>query len=148
MPASVMPEGRSEIDHAIYNAVMLKLKNPGHLKLLLQPDDHFIMKLLTFASKEKASLKIDHILCLNNMETVTSSKKPYNLLCLKHYASLYAAILIIHIADIQITYIPQQYFQPSSLSDPDLRLCHCIICGYGIGCYTDKSIIDFLTECF
>ncbi len=91
MPASVMPlEGRSEIDHAIYNAVMLEAqKNPGHLKLLLQPDDHFIMKLLTFASKEKASLKIDHILCLNNMETVTSSKKYYNLLCLKSIMPLY-----------------------------------------------------------
>lgn len=91
MPASVMPlEGRSVIDHAIYNTVMLEAqKSSGHLKLLLQPDDHFIMKLLTFVSKEKASLKIDHILCLNNMETITASKKNYNLLCLKNIMPLY-----------------------------------------------------------
>lgn len=91
MPEFVMPlEGRAEIDHAIYSIIMLEAQQEsGHLKLLLQPDDHFIMKLLTFVSKEKPSLKIDHILCLNNKETVTSSRKNYNILCLKNIMPLY-----------------------------------------------------------
>lgn len=89
--SSVLPlKGKTEIDHAIHNVIMLEAqKNSGHIKLLIQPDDNFTMKLLTFAAKERETLKIDHIICLNNTEAVTTSKRNYNLLCLKNIMPLY-----------------------------------------------------------
>lgn len=64
-------------------------KISGYIKLLIQPDDDFIMKLLTFSGKKKKNLKIEHIICLNNSDSIVNSKQNYNLRCLKNIMPLY-----------------------------------------------------------
>lgn len=77
--------GKTNINNAIYQILHLEAKKTqGQIQILAQPEYTFLIDLLAAISKVNHSLEIQHILCLNNTDTVTSSLQNYNILCLKN----------------------------------------------------------------
>lgn len=86
--------GRTKLYHTIYTIMALESqKEHGHIKLLFQPDSDDFMEILASISKNKPNLKIDHIICLNNTDKITSDKRDYNLCCLQKIIPMYYTCL-------------------------------------------------------
>lgn len=82
--------GSMELKHAIYSILSQEsqLLN-GEIHLIMQPDSDFIMDTLAYIGKTKNDLSIDHIICLNNDDSLTTDKKDYNLRCLQNIIPMY-----------------------------------------------------------
>lgn len=79
-----------EINQCVFS-LMLKesiLQN-GHIDLLIQPDFTPAIDFLSHMKQTIGSFSVDHIICFNNTEQVTHSKKDYNLHCLQNILPLY-----------------------------------------------------------
>lgn len=82
--------GKTKLNHALFGILALESqKENGHIKLLFQPDSDDFMDILATISKNKKNLKIDHIICLNNTDNITSDKRDYNLCCLQNIIPMY-----------------------------------------------------------
>lgn len=84
-------DGKFEVTQALISILFQesKLEN-GRIHLLIQPEHKTLMDLLVYIGKNNNKLSIEHIICLNNTEQITASKKDYNLHCLQHIIPLYA----------------------------------------------------------
>lgn len=79
----------SEVNQAVFTVVTKQIqRGSGQLQMILRPDYTFLTQLLTFSPPKDTTLVISHIICLNNTEQVTSSKKNYNLHCLMNILPL------------------------------------------------------------
>lgn len=86
--------GKTKLNHALYGILALESqKKDRHIKLLFQPDSDDFMDILASISKNKKNLKIDHIICLNNTDNITSDKRDYNLSCLQKIIPMYNTCL-------------------------------------------------------
>ena len=86
--------GNTKLYHTIYTIIGLESKKEhGHIKLLFQPDSDDFMEVVASISKNKTNLKIDHIICLNNTDTITTDKRDYNLCCLQKIIPMYNSCL-------------------------------------------------------
>ena len=73
----------SEVNQAVYTLVTHLIEGEERrLCIIAPPEFTFLIELLTSLMKEEDSISIDHIMCLNNNEHITSDKKNYNLHCL------------------------------------------------------------------
>lgn len=79
-----------ELKHAIYSILSQESQLlSGEIHLIMQPDSDFIMDTLAYIGKTKNDLSIDHIICLNNDDSLTTDKKDYNLRCLQNIIPMY-----------------------------------------------------------
>lgn len=86
--------GKTNLNHTIYGILALEAqKKHGYIKLLFQPDSDDFMEILASISSNKQDLKIDHIICLNNTDSITSDKRDYNLCCLQKIIPMYMSCL-------------------------------------------------------
>ena len=82
----------SEVNRALLNIVSMDLhKENGHIRMLIQPDNAFLMNLLVAEDSRTPGVCIDHLICLNNNAEATYSHKNYNLHCLKQVLPLYGS---------------------------------------------------------
>lgn len=86
--------GKSDLNHTIYSILSLESKkNNGLIKLIIQPDSDNIMEMLAYTGKNKHTLKIEHIICLNNADIIAPDKRDYNLSCLQKIIPMYYSCL-------------------------------------------------------
>lgn len=86
--------GKAKLNHTLFGVLALEAqKEHGHIKLLFQPDSDDFMDIIAAISKNKQNLKIDHIICLNNTDNITSDKRDYNLCCLQKILPMYYTCL-------------------------------------------------------
>lgn len=80
-----------EVKRALSYIVTSELKDPnGQIDLLIQPDFHYLMDLLTAADYGHTDAKIHHILCFNNNSVSANGYPDSNVLhCLKEILPLY-----------------------------------------------------------
>lgn len=78
--------GRSQINNALLGMLM---QSPQKIQMVIQPDYSFLMDLLVSISQSSSQLEIEHILCLNNHESITSDRLHYNLMCLEKILPMY-----------------------------------------------------------
>lgn len=82
--------GKVNTKHTIYHLISTEAqKNAGYILMLLQPDSEDFME--TFASivKDRRGLIIEHIICMNNDNSIMSDKQDYNLTCLRKIIPIY-----------------------------------------------------------
>lgn len=81
-----------EINHALTGILSSELaKKNGHIRLLIQPDHEFLMNVLAIGY-QNPSVKVEHIICLNNANTEPVEKQNYNLHCLEKILPLYGSL--------------------------------------------------------
>lgn len=82
----------SEVNRALLNIVSMDLhKENGYIRMLIQPDNDFLMNVLVAEDSRTPGVCIDHLICLNNNAEATYSHKNYNLHCLKQVLPLYGS---------------------------------------------------------
>lgn len=87
--ANITLSTASEVNQAIYTLVACLIeKEKGDLCIIAPPEFTFLIRLLISLMKEKDSITIEHIMCLNNNEQITADKKNYNLHCLMNILPL------------------------------------------------------------
>lgn len=81
-----------EINHALTGILSSELaKENGHIRLLIQPDHEFLMNVLAIGH-QNSSVKVEHIICLNNTSITSTTKQNYNLHCLQKILPLYGSL--------------------------------------------------------
>lgn len=89
---TVLLNSSSEIDRALMTITTLETnKEHGHIRMLVQPDYDFLMKILTAQGFSSTHTYIEHIICLNNSSSLAPSGKSYNLNSLEHILPLYGS---------------------------------------------------------
>lgn len=95
--------GKSALEQTIYSIISMEGQNPnGSIKLLLQPDSGYFMEVLTYLGGHVSDLKVEHIICLNNTDNITSDKRDYNLTCLQKIIPIYCSC--------HYEYVPLYYY--------------------------------------
>lgn len=81
-----------EVNHALTGILSSELaKKDGHIRLLIQPDHEFLMNVLAIGY-QNPSVKVEHIICLDNTNTEPVSGQNYNLYCLQKILPLYGCL--------------------------------------------------------
>lgn len=100
---SISFSGKTDLNQAIYSILAAESQNPeGCIKLLLQPDSGYFMEILSYIGKNNCNLTIEHIICLNNNDNITTDKRDYNLSCLQKIIPMYSTC--------PCNYIPLYYY--------------------------------------
>lgn len=87
----ILLNSQHEVNRSLFYTISSELKRQdGRIDLLIQPDSEFLMNILATGDYDSSSVKIRHIICLNNTQTVTSSRQNYNLNSLKQIIPLYS----------------------------------------------------------
>lgn len=86
--------GGTKLKHTLYAILALEARrDSGYIKLLYQPDSDDFMDVLASICKNREYLTIDHIICLNNTDSITADKRDYNLSCLQKIIPMYTTCL-------------------------------------------------------
>ncbi len=83
-------DSQAAVNHAVSRIILSEAeKDNGQLALLLQPDNDYLFHFLTGLGESECTLKIEHILCLNNSIQLDKSNRSLNLLYLQALLPLY-----------------------------------------------------------
>lgn len=86
-------DSSAEVKQALFHIISVEMskKENGYIRLLIQPEDSFLLNLISAEYPSDKDIHIEHIICLNNNPDTIQIQKNYNLNCLKHILPLYGS---------------------------------------------------------
>lgn len=85
---------QTDVNSVICRIILKETRKPkGRLALLLQPDNDYLFHFLTSLGEPECSLRIEHILCLNNTPQLNKGSQSANLQYLQKVLPLYIRAL-------------------------------------------------------
>lgn len=114
LPETHVLNSRTEVYQAIIDAFSLEsMRESGHLRLMIQPSYDFLSDSLVYLGNRAPNLQIDHIVCLDNHNALSSFREDSNLDCLRRILPLYTAVC---------TYRPYYYYGDMNLRQGAFQL--------------------------